>query len=391
MVGYWGNVNDILEEDSQIQIATVKLEDAREITVINYLAIHPACRMGDRVYVNTVAIDLDLGTGGYGFVMAISTISEEKSESSHPGHIIKMRYAPTQVAVHAVEAPESDRHDAFCLPFSLENKRVFMSELHSVLPLWVALLETLTSETNSFKKAGAGQNSENSQGRTFVYIMDDQACLQASFSQHIRTLKHKANMMTITYGQASGGDIEAVNLYTALEAAVKVAEADDILITQGPGVVGTGTSRGFSGMSLSQWIHTVHTLGGRAVVIPRIQINDKRSRHIGFSHHTLTPLLAHTLVPAIIPYPDIEGDQLCEGAWSPSSYEQYQLRYSQQIAQLQDQHHVYPVPAQTLHTLILEALKWYEKPIRSMGRGYNQEPLMFQAVAAAVYWYLHNQ
>ncbi|WP_025026166.1 DUF3866 family protein [Caldalkalibacillus mannanilyticus] len=316
---------------------------------------------------NTSALDLRLGTGGYAFVTSIhaepcSTDKKSIDTHSYPGHIMKLRYTPIQTPVLSVEAEESEEHWHFQSPFSLEGRNVFVGELHSMLPVLASLL--LKGEPN----------------KRLVYIMDDQAAMYLSFSQHVRELKKRINLITITYGQALGGDIEAINVYTALEAAVKVAKADHILITQGPGVIGTGTKRGFSGMQLVHWIHAIHSCQGKAIVIPRIQFADHRERHCGLSHHTFHPLAFHTFTPVSIPFP-IQSME----TGSPLIEEDQLLKT--QFSRLIHLHHVIPISLHSFQRELEQALAWYEKPIRTMGRNYLEEPYFFYAIGAAYYFY----
>ena len=82
------------------------------------------------------------------------------------------------------------------------------------------------------------------------------AALFSSFSHHLRYLQEELDVTAITYGQSTGGDLECINVYTALEAAYKVVQADDIIITElnREGVTNR-PNRGFSGMQIIHWSH----------------------------------------------------------------------------------------------------------------------------------------
>ncbi len=84
--------------------------------------------------------------------------------------------------------------------------------------------------------------------------------------------------------------MECTNIYTGLIAAKEVLKGDITIITMGPGIVGTGTKYGFSGIEQGQIIDAVNTLGGNPIVVPRISFRDLRERHKGMSHHTRTIL-----------------------------------------------------------------------------------------------------
>lgn len=67
-------------------------------------------------------------------------------------------------------------------------------------------------------------------------------------------------------------------------------KTDVVIVAMGPGIVGTGTKYGFSGVEQAHIIDATNKLGGKPVLIPRIGFNDKRQRHQGISHHTITVL-----------------------------------------------------------------------------------------------------
>ncbi|UTW69794.1 DUF3866 family protein [Anaerobacillus sp. HL2] len=56
-------------------------------------------------------------------------------------------------------------------------------------------------------------------------------------------------------------------------------KADVILVTLGPGVVGTGTSYGFYGIVQASWANIINSLDGVPVWVPRLSESDKRERH----------------------------------------------------------------------------------------------------------------
>lgn len=53
-----------------------------------------------------------------------------------------------------------------------------------------------------------------------------------------------------------------MNVYSGLAAARQIAGADLVIITMGPGNVGTGTRLGFSGMEVGEHVNRVYALGG---------------------------------------------------------------------------------------------------------------------------------
>ncbi|MDU4856695.1 MAG: DUF3866 family protein, partial [Clostridioides difficile] len=58
----------------------------------NYPKISGTINIGDEVVLNTTAVELSLGTGGYHFV--ITNLNNIESTLTEGGHIMKLRYTP---------------------------------------------------------------------------------------------------------------------------------------------------------------------------------------------------------------------------------------------------------------------------------------------------------
>ena len=79
--------------------------------------------------------------------------------------------------------------------------------------------------------------------------MTDQGALPLAFSRQVAQLRDAGLLAgTVTVGQAFGGDLEAVTVHSGLLAAHLALRADLVVVTQGPGNLGTGTRWGFSGV-----------------------------------------------------------------------------------------------------------------------------------------------
>lgn len=76
----------------------------------------------------------------------------------------------------------------------------------------------------------------------------------------------------------------------------------------GPGVVGTGTTLGHTAIEQGHLLDAASALGGRAIACVRISYADKRARHHGVSHHTLTALRLATHIPATVVIPKLPDD-----------------------------------------------------------------------------------
>jgi hypothetical protein len=284
-----GEVKSILQERTGFAEIEVSVNEKIE-KAVNYDDITGKVTPGDQVLLNTTAVKLGLGTGGYHFVQA--NLSHPQVELAGPGHIMKLRYTPEQIKVLSVEEEAAGFHEIFNNFKSLEGFPAVIFSLHSVLaPLVI-----------SFKLM-------QPQGK-IAYIMTDGGALPAAFSHTISALKNAGLIQgVITCGQAFGGDLEAVNIFSALIAAKEIVKADAAVIGMGPGNVGTGTKWGFSGVQLGEAINAVNILGGRAVFCPRISFSDPRERHLGVSHHSLTVLSQVALTPALVVIPHLPEER----------------------------------------------------------------------------------
>jgi len=282
-----GKVIEITGNYPGITKILVDVEGIRE-KAVNLDDLTGPVRTGDVVVLNTTAVYKGLGTGGNHFVMA--NLANKKTDPPEAGHIMKMRYAPHQVKCLSVDEPDSPYANAIANFSSLKKTPVVVGTLHSQLPL-----------------AAAGVKKASQDKLRVVYIMTDGAALPMAFSNLVRELKAKGLLdATITVGHAFGGDYEAVNIYTGLIAAKEVARADVIIVAMGPGIVGTGTRYGFSGIEQGEVINAVNILGGKPIAIPRISFADPRERHQGVSHHTLTVLDKIALTRCIVPLPRMD-------------------------------------------------------------------------------------
>src|SRR4029079_8733805 len=84
-----------------------------------------------------------------------------------------------------------------------------------------------------------------------AYVMTDGAALPLAMSDLVATLRDRGLVdTTITCGHVLGGDHESVNVYSALMIARHGAGADVAVVAMGPGIVGTGTALGFTGIEV---------------------------------------------------------------------------------------------------------------------------------------------
>jgi hypothetical protein len=234
--------------------------------------------MGDRVVINTTAVELGLGTGGWHVVHW----NLERDAWSEPGggHIMKLRYTSLQVDTGVAEET-----GPFYPAMSLAGSPVVVCGLHSQVACVAA----------AFKHA--------SPTRRLTYVMTDGGALPLALSDLVADLRSASLLdATVTCGHAFGGDYEAVSVHSALEVADAMTGADAVVVGTGPGVVGTGTGTGTSAMEVASVLDAAAALGGAPVVAVRWSDADRRERHSGVSHHTITALAtAHCRLRVAIP------------------------------------------------------------------------------------------
>src|SRR5207244_13203084 len=113
----------------------------------------------------------------------------------------------------------------------------------------------------------------------------------------------------ITTGQAFGGELEAVTVWTGLLAAKELARADVVVVADGPGNLGTDTRFGVSALGSGEALNAAGSLGGRPGAALRLSFAERRERHRGLSHHSRTILQDVCLVPATVVVPTLGGDE----------------------------------------------------------------------------------
>lgn len=313
-----------------------------------FTAMTGPVKVGDKVVVNTTAVDLELGTGGEDFVLW--NLSRDKSGSLSGGHIMKLRYTPWQMDTMAAEAPESPHHKTIAKNESLGGMPVVACGIHSQVAPVAAMIKHSDPDLN------------------VAYVMTDGAALPISLSNSVATLKKEGFLDgTVTCGNSFGGDLECVNVYTGLIAASEVLNADITLIGMGPGIVGTSTKFGHTGMEQGQVISAAGALGGRPIAALRISFADLRERHHAVSHHTLTALRYGALVRCTIAVPDMVIEKLTK------------VMETLDEAGLSAMHDVRIVDSYATEDAIGKL--GYEPT--TMGRRFSEDPDFFEAAGAA--------
>jgi hypothetical protein len=265
-----GTIVSISGDEPSLLRATVDLGSAT-IEAVGYTEMVGPLHTGDRVVVNTTGIELKLGTGGTGFILW--NLDGRPAEDPSPGHIMKLRYTPWQLNVLAAEAPESPHHEVLEQAIDLDGMPVIACGLHSQVP------------------AAAAGAKASLPGAKIGYLMTDGGALPLVFSDLVRQMRRESMVdVTCTAGHAFGGDLEAVNVHSGLVALKQASGCDVVIVSLGPGIVGTGTALGHTGIEQGQVLDATTALRGYAVAALRISFGEERSRHRGLSHHTVSAL-----------------------------------------------------------------------------------------------------
>jgi hypothetical protein len=338
-----GKVIEVLAARPGIVELEVEVEGERA-RAIAYPELTGPVAEGDIVLVNTTAVALGLGTGGFHVVVAVE--GSAGTELASDARVMKLRYTPSQVAVRTVEETHRDAIEG---SRGLAGTPVVCAPLHSMIAPVAA----------GARAAGA---------KTVVYVMTDGAALPGPLSHLVPALRDAGLLAGwITCGQAFGGELEAVTIWSALVAAVEVLGADVVVVADGPGNLGTETTLGVSALASGHALNAAGALDGRPVAALRISFADARERHRGVSHHSLTILEricspgANVAVPVL---GDADRDVVWDALLARSLEERHQL-------------------VETDGRPALAELDRRGVEVRSMGRAPSDDPAFFLAAGAA--------
>jgi Protein of unknown function (DUF3866) len=280
--------------------------------------------LDDDVVVNTQAVELGLGSGGFDVLHAnltrgLGLVAERGA------HVVKLPYTSLQ---HAVRHAEEDVEPAE----TLSGLPVVCCTLHSqVAPVC----------------AGIGL------GRRVAYVQVAGGALPVSLSDTLRVLRAQGVVeVAVATGACVDGDVASVTATSALTWC-RAAGYDVVVCAVGPGIAGTGSRFGHGALAVVEAIVAARVLGGRPILAARASEADPRDRHLGLSHHTRAVLAVAG--GAEIAWPAERPEEL------PAA-----LRAEAQLVETQGWR---------------EACS--ELPLEHMGRGPNEDPLFFEAAFAA--------
>ncbi|MFL5738125.1 MAG: DUF3866 family protein [Actinomycetota bacterium] len=337
-----GIVRSVGPERSGVRELSVDVDGQKRPTIA-YPDLTGPVAEGDTVILNTTATDLGLGTGGWDFVVAVEGAATGEAELA--GRVMKARYTPLQTAVATVEET-----DPRTVTGTLGGMPVVAAPLHSMI----------AAAAGGARVAGAER---------IAYVMTDGAALPGALSRLVPRLRDAGLVDAfVTTGQAFGGDLETVTIWSGLLAARNVADADVAIVADGPGNLGTDTMWGVSALGTGNALNAAATLAGRPVAALRISFADERERHHGLSHHSTT-ILRHVAGPGVnVAVPVLTDDAERDAVWEA-------LRG----ARLEERHQLVEVDGAPA----LAELERRGVEVDSMGRSPAADPAFFLAAGAA--------
>jgi len=318
-------------------IQRVRLDDGSRAYALTQLTGDVG--VGDDVIVNTTAVELGLGTGGWHVVHW--NLSRSEWSAPGPGHIMKVRYTSLQVDTGAAEEVLDDLAlPDLALP-DLDGTPVLVGSLHSQVGVAAAVIKALRPDLR------------------ISYVMTDGAALPLAMSDLVADLRVRGLLDgTVTAGHAFGGDLEAVSVPAGLQLSVQRQRADVVICAMGPGVVGTASALGTTAVEVAGILTACAQLGARPIAIARASSGDLRPRHRGISHHTTTTL---ALTPVAVPVPVPAGEGLSAAVPPPHQ----------------------PIEIDVDAIDVAGVLARADLRVTTMGRGPTEDRLFFDTVAAS--------
>src|ERR671915_241416 len=230
--------------------------------------------LGDDVLVNVQAVELGLGSGGFDVLHANLTRGLGLGPTQG-AHVMKLPYTPLQ---HAVLHAEEDAEE---WPDRLGGMPVVCCSLHSQLaPVC----------------AGLGRR------RRLAYVQVGGGALPVSLSDTVRELQEGGVIeIAVAVSPCVDGDVQAVTVASAF-AWCAGQGFDAIVCAIGPGIVGTATALGHSGLAAAIAANTAAALDGTPILAVRYSEADMRERHQGVSHH-VRAILELSLAELTIAWP----------------------------------------------------------------------------------------
>jgi Protein of unknown function (DUF3866) len=245
---------------------------------------------GDEVIVNTEAMDLGLGSGGFDVVHANLTRGLD-APGAESATAMKLNYSSLQHPVDPVETWDDAGEPV--------GQR---AELRTIPVLVLALHGQLAPAAWAARRTGPDLR--------VGYVQTWGGALPGRLSESVGELRRSGLLCDhITAGPSYGGDREALTTIGALRAAGGPLAWDAVIAGPGPGIAGSGSALGHGGMAALDTAHASLSLGLDTLLATRMSSTDPRERHRGLSHHTET-VLRMLLDGVRVPAPAAGGEAL---------------------------------------------------------------------------------
>ncbi len=245
-----------------VELSGQRSDGGRRPAIVDVALVGHA-EVGDQVIVNVQALDLGLGSGGFD-VVHVNLTRGLDGDGEQDANVMKLNYTSLQHAIVPVE-------DAVLqLPV---GRPVAVLALHGQL-------------------AGlAWAFAQSAPGSKLGYVQTEGGALPGGHSRTVRMLRERGLLAGhLTAGAAFGGEQEAITTAGALHHGLGALGWDAVVCGPGPGIVGSSSSLGHGGMVALDSAHVALALGCPTLLVARLSSSDQRTRHRGFSHHTLTVL-----------------------------------------------------------------------------------------------------
>lgn len=251
---------------------------------------------GDEVIVNTEALDLGLGSGGFDVVHANLTRGL-KGGGADGSHVMKLNYTSLQHPVEPVEPRVADE-DAGEAAIEQPERRIPVL----VLPLHGHLAPAAWAASQAVGALTVG------------YVQTAGGALPGARSRDVAELRERGLLAGhVTAAPCYGGEHEALSAAGAFHAAAERLGWDAVIAGPGPGILGSATRYGHGGMAALDTAHAALALGLPALLSPRLSASDPRPRHRGLSHHSAT-VLGLLLAAVRVAAPEVEAERWADSA-----------------------------------------------------------------------------
>ena len=268
------DVDAATEPEQSLQVELSGAVGVRRPAIAD-VALVGRAEVGDELIVNVQALDLGLGSGGFDVVHANLTRGLS-GDGAPDAHVMKLNYTSLQHAVAPVE------DDELRLPL---QRPVAVLALHG----------QLGAVAWAFARANPGAK--------LGYVQTEGGALPGGHSRTVAALRRRGLLAGhLTAGAAFGGEAEAITTAGALHHGLRALDWDAAICGPGPGIVGSASALGHGGMWALDSAHAALALGAPTLLVARMSSGDRRERHRGISHHTLT-VLDLLLAPVTVALP----------------------------------------------------------------------------------------